>query len=132
MKWLEYSVTCHLFKPYSTAAEEVDGTRGWVASSPKSSAWFYKGSFLDLNESNVFKTECGGVEGGSRWRVDVTEGWLYDNIVVRNAPRLHFWPGSTFQLEYVIFPFKYDERVTTEHGTHRVDETIALMRTAYR
>jgi hypothetical protein len=89
-------------------------------------AWFYKGTFLDM--SNPPAQFCGG-----RYQFYVAEQPFWDTIKFTNTVEVPWTHGSSYAFRYVIFPFKYDETITTSaYGTHTVADTIALMRAAYR
>jgi hypothetical protein len=80
-------------------------------------AWFYKQPFL---------TDRIG------WYTTILEGEYYDNIKFTNAPRFNYRSNQLYQFRYVVFPYKYDEVITTTHGTMTVQQTIEAMRTAYQ
>ena len=119
------------YDPGWVTAENTFAVANGAATNPFITiAWFYKGSYLDL--ANPFTGPCGPANQQSRWHVDISEGRFHDVIKLSNAPRLTLVHGTNYNFRYVIFPYKWDETISTSYGTHTVAETIALMRAAYR
>ncbi len=94
----------------------VENTSLSVSGNYVTIAWFYDSDFLADRNS---------------WLAQIIEGDYYDTIIFTNAPRLTYRTGVTYNLRYVIFPYKYNETVTTNFGTMTVRDTIDAMRNAY-
>lgn len=62
---------------------------------------------------------------------EVEEGHYHDNIKFTNAPRVTYRKNKTYKFRYVVFPFRYDETVTTWFGTGTVQVLIEDLRAFY-
>jgi len=79
-------------------------------------AWFYGADFVaDMTRSN----ETGNVH--------VAETRVYHQIKMNNVVDMTFRNGGVCHVRYVVFPYRYDETVTTKYGVLPVRETIRRM-----
>jgi hypothetical protein len=93
-------------------------------------AWLYEPKLRDGTYSNN-TLPCGPQGNPAPWKVLVAQQVYSDQIKFMNEARVTLSAGREYCFRYVIFPYKYDETITTSHGTHTVAETIRLMKAAY-
>lgn len=82
-------------------------------------AWFYAPETqqaINLAESGQYKRGLFLLETNT-----------YHTIKFSNGPMMTMQPGTTYNLKYVLFPYRYDDVITTKYGTKSVAETIKLM-----
>ncbi len=64
----------------------------------------------------------------AEWYSSVSQGEYFDNIKFTYAPRAAFRQGIVYRIQYVVFPYRYDEIVDTPFGMETVADTIEAMR----
>jgi hypothetical protein len=98
--------------------ENVKGT----ANDSYTIAWFYKNALRADIEATA-----------SQYAFQVLETDYYRDMKFSNAPRFNLQPSTskTYNFKYVIFPYRYDQTISSLYGTMTVENVIAQMKAAY-
>jgi hypothetical protein len=79
-------------------------------------AWFYSPEFVSPHSHDLLQ---------------VSETEVYHQIKMTNVHLAAFQPGKLYRFGYVIFPYRYDEMVSSKFGKLSVRDTIQRMGAAF-
>ncbi|MBI2769632.1 MAG: hypothetical protein HYX47_08420 [Burkholderiales bacterium] len=85
-------------------------------------AWFYK---------NNFRADVATFAGNYAYQI--LESAYFRSIKFNNNPRFNMRPSSekVYTFKYVVFPYRYDEVISSPYGTMSVENVILNMKAAY-
>jgi Putative peptidoglycan binding domain len=89
-------------------------------------AWFY-----DKNYKDDIVPFPGTTDGRKLTGYTVTTADVSGAIKFANYPVINLQSNKSYHVKYVIFPYRYDDVITSRFGTKSVTETITAMRVEF-